>query len=488
MPVVPEKSIKERLQRVIVLTTVTILAIASFSIIIFEWQSYRQTALQAWRPLAEVLADNGATALAFHDSVAAKKTLATLRFQTGVLGAWLYTEDGKILGAYNRPGERPLPVKPDPNANASWLEGRELLLTCQVKLRGELVGWLTLRADLHTELQRLRYSTFVIIGCLILAGLVALAIAYRLQQTILNPIHSLMQVAETVATRHDYSLRVAGAQPDEIGRLTESFNAMLKQIQKRDTQLAETRTQLANAEEKYRQLVERVPAVSYTAEIGPAGRWHFVSPQIETLLGYTPAEWLGESGLWFRRVHLEDRARAVVHETNQQYAAEYRMITRDGRLIWVRDEGVILREPGQPKPLLHGILRDVTERQQNTAALGEMRQRFQDLYNSSQDAIGYADLDGRLIHVNSAFEKLTGYTQDELQMRLSQELTPPEFHELEQRLVSEVIRTGQAARYRKEYWSKNDKRVPVEITAFLVRNSDGQATGLATIAHATEAV
>jgi len=312
MPVVLEKSIKERLQRVIVLTTVTILAVASCSIIIFEWRSYRQTALQAWGPLAEVLADNGAPALAFHDPVAAKKTLATLRFQTGVLGAWLYTEDGKILSAYIRPGERPLPVKPDPNTNASWLEGRELLLTCQVKLRGELVGWLTLRADLRTELQRLRYSTFVIIGCLILAGLVALAIAYRLQQTILNPIHSLMHVAETVAARHDYSLRVAGAQPDEIGRLTESFNEMLKQIQKRDTQLAETRIQLANAEEKYRQLVERVPTVSYTAEIGPAGRWHFVSPQIETLLGYTPAEWLSESGLWFRRVHLEDRAHAVV--------------------------------------------------------------------------------------------------------------------------------------------------------------------------------
>ena len=73
-------------------------------------------------------------------------------------------------------------------------------------------------------------------------------------------------------------------------------------------------------------------------------------------------------------------------------------------------------------------------------------------------------------------------------MRLYQELTPPEFHELEQRLVSEVLRSGQAARYRKEYWSKTDKRVPVEITAFLVRNSDGQATGLATIAHETGAV
>ena len=487
MPVGLEKSIKEKLQRVIALTTVSILAVASCSIIVFEWRSYRQAALHAWGPLAEVLADNGGPALAFHDPVAAKKTLAVLRFQTGIRGAWLYTPDGQILGDYNLAGEHPVPVQPDRTVNAAWLEGRDLLLTCQVKLRGEPVGWLTLRADLRAEQRRLRYSTFIVVGCLVLAWLVALMIAYRLQRAILNPIHGLALVADAVAARHDYSLRVPSTQPDELGRLTDAFNDMLEQIERRDAQLAETRAQLASAEEKYRQLVERVPVVTYTAEFGPAGRWHFVSPQIEALLGYAPADWLREPGVWFQHVFPDDRARALVPEADVRvtgkYALEYRMVTRTGRLIWVRDEGVTLREPGQPEPLLHGILRDVSERQQSTAALGEMRQRFEDLYNSATDAIGYADLDGRLIHVNPAFEKLTGYTRDELRLRLDDELTPPEFHEMEQRLVNAVVRTGQAASYEKEYQCKDGTRVPVALTRFLVRNADGQATGIATIAR-----
>src|SRR2546426_5690699 len=52
----------------------------------------------------------------------------------------------------------------------------------------------------------------------------------------------------------------------------------------------------AEAEIKYRMIVEQVAAISYIAEPGVNGRWYYVSPQIETILGYTPEEWLGTSG------------------------------------------------------------------------------------------------------------------------------------------------------------------------------------------------
>ena len=487
MPVESGKSIRERLQRIVAGTTITVLAVAGCGIVVFEWASNRQAALHTWSPAAEILADNSAPALGFHDATAAKKTLSALRFQPGVLGAWLYLPDGQLLSDYQRPGEKTLPVAPVPSNNVCWLTGREVLLSCQVRLRGEPVGWLTMRADLHTELAQLRFSTLLLLGCLVVAGIVALTIAYRLQRALLNPIHSLARVADDVARRHDYSMRVAGTLPDEIGRLINAFNDMLGQIEQRDAQLAETRAALTSAEEKYRQLVERVPAVTYTAEFGPVGRWHFVSPQIEKLLGFTPAEWLAEPGQWFQQVHPDDRARALVSEDCTQatgrYVLEYRMLTRAGRMIWVRDEGVVLREPGQSTLLLHGLLRDVTDRQQTTAALDEMRQRFEDIFNSSQDAISFADVDGRLAHSNPAFERLTGYTRDELQMQPIEALTPPEFHELDQQKIRQVLQTGQAVRYEKEGLHKNGTRFPVAVTRFVVRNAAGQITGLGTIAR-----
>jgi len=485
MQVFAQKSIKDKLERVILVTIIAALAFAGSSIIIYEWLSYRHAAMRQWWPLAEVLADNGAPALAFHDADAARKTLAVLRGQPGIRGAWLVEADGKILGDYQRKGDQPRPVTPDPSANICWLDGNQLLLTYQVKLRGEPVGWLTLRCDLRAEADRLRRSSLVVVGCLLVAAFAATIITYRLQRGILNPIYGLVHVADAVAARHDYSLRVAGDHPDELGRLTTAFNEMLEQIEQRTAQLAETRAQLTTTEERYRQLVERVPAVTYTAEFGPAGRWLFVSPQIEALLGFTVADWLREPGLWFRQVHPEDRARALVSEectrATGRYNLEYRMITCAGRLIWVRDEGVVLHEAGRLTPVLHGLLRDVTDRQMMTSALGEMRQRFEDIYQSSQDAIGYADMDGRLIDVNPACEQLTGYSANELQMRTYHDLTAPEFHELEQQIMADLLRTGQAVRYIKECVRKDGTRVPVAVTAFLVRNTAAQPTGIATI-------
>ena len=480
-----EKSIKDKLEWVILVTIITALALAGSSIIIYEWLSYRHAAVQQWWPLAEMLADNGAPALAFHDAAAARKTLALLRGQPSIRGAWLATTDGQLLGTYIRQGDDPRQVKPDQTANTCWLEGNQLLLSYRVKLRSEPVGWLTLRSDLRAESTRLRRSSLAIVGCLLVAALVARLITFRLQRSILNPIYGLARVAEAVATRHDYSLRVAGEQPDELGRLITAFNTMLDQIEHRTAQLAETRAQLAATEERYRLLVERVPAVTYTAEFGPAGRWLFVSPQIETLLGFSVADWLREPGLWFRQVHAEDRARALVSEectrATGRYNLEYRMITRDGRLIWVRDEGLVLHEPDHAVPVLHGLMRDVTERRAAASAVGEMRQRFEDIYQSAQDAIGYADLDGRLIDVNPAYEKLTGYTANELQMRTYQELTAPEFYAAAQRMVAELLRTGQAARFDTDFIRHDKTRTPVAVTAYLVRNAAGQPTGIATI-------
>lgn len=124
--------------------------------------------------------------------------------------------------------------------------------------------------------------------------------------------------------------------------------------------------QLHAAETRYRALVENLPAITYIAEVGVLGRWHYVSPQIESILGFSQEEWLADTSNWINHVHGEDRERALEAETRFWeiggiYRADYRMIASDGRLIWFRDHAVYLKTTDKQKPLMQGVLIDITE-------------------------------------------------------------------------------------------------------------------------------
>jgi diguanylate cyclase (GGDEF)-like protein/PAS domain S-box-containing protein len=130
--------------------------------------------------------------------------------------------------------------------------------------------------------------------------------------------------------------------------------------------LVEAEERTREAEGRYRNLVEQLPAVSYIAESGPDGAWSYVSPQLERLLGFSPEEWISDPTLWARRIHPEDRDRVLEEEERDTalgvpLASEYRMITKDGRVVWVRDEGV-LRAGSGGRVQYEGMLTNVTER------------------------------------------------------------------------------------------------------------------------------
>jgi PAS domain S-box-containing protein len=127
------------------------------------------------------------------------------------------------------------------------------------------------------------------------------------------------------------------------------------------------KAELSAAESRYRTLVERLPAVTYVAELGASGPWHYVSPQIESMLGFSPAEWLSDPTSWINRIHAEDRENVLAVEEHFQekrdlFQAEYRLLARDGRVLWFRDEAVMLpTAEGQPF-LMQGVMYDITER------------------------------------------------------------------------------------------------------------------------------
>jgi PAS domain S-box-containing protein len=138
-------------------------------------------------------------------------------------------------------------------------------------------------------------------------------------------------------------------------------------------------------------LVEGIPAIVYLAEFGMGGPWLYVSPRIEEVLGYTPEEWMADPDLWYKRIHPEDKEAAKDAEARSRASGvplevEYRMLARDGHIVWVRDEAVVVRDEDGSPLLLQGFMYDVTERKQAEEALLRQKEELATLHETVRQA------------------------------------------------------------------------------------------------------
>jgi len=132
------------------------------------------------------------------------------------------------------------------------------------------------------------------------------------------------------------------------------------------------------AEDRFRSLVEQIPAVTYIA--APAGAdlvWVYVSPQIEALTGYDADAFASDPEVWLRCLHPSDQEwvlarRRRARQPAQSFLAEYRIVTRNGDLRWVRDEACWIEQGSDHPGLLRGFLFDITERRMAEETIAHM--------------------------------------------------------------------------------------------------------------------
>ena len=120
------------------------------------------------------------------------------------------------------------------------------------------------------------------------------------------------------------------------------------------------------AETRYQALVEQLPAVTFMVSFENRQSEIYVSPHIETMLGYTAKEWVEDPILWYQRLHPADRDRwnkeaARTVTFGQDFKADYRFLAKDGRTVWIHGEVTVARDKlGRPS-FLQGIGYDITE-------------------------------------------------------------------------------------------------------------------------------
>lgn len=366
--------IRRKLMLVIVLTSGVAIALASALIIGYQIVTARLAAVYDLRSAADIIAVNSSEELQLREPRSAERTLSTLKTRPEVLVARILDRDGNLFAQYARAGVDPESLPVNPGGESYLFEGPHLVLSHRILAGGETIGTVVLCIDRSEAQLRLRYSIIIVAMLMSAAVCIALLLAARLQEVVSGPIRDLAMVARTVAVEKNYSLRARHETHDETGMLVNTFNQMLDQIQQRDAELRE-------AEAKYRLLVEQMPAITYTAELGQEGRWHYISPQVESLLGFSPVEWLEQPGLWLSQLHPEDRALAVGAEedckTSGRLSAEYRMLTRDGHEVWVRDEGVVVPGTAERPTVIQGVIQDITERKRLEKKILEVSDREQ---------------------------------------------------------------------------------------------------------------
>jgi diguanylate cyclase (GGDEF)-like protein/PAS domain S-box-containing protein len=130
--------------------------------------------------------------------------------------------------------------------------------------------------------------------------------------------------------------------------------------------------------DRYRALIEEIPALTYVAWADETGSRAYVSPQLQAMTGFSPAEWLSEPDMWMKRLHAHDRERVLRQfrdacASSGRFASEYRLLDREGRILWWRDEGRALPGPDGTTRFVRGFVLDVTEQKLAEQSLHRMR-------------------------------------------------------------------------------------------------------------------
>jgi PAS domain S-box-containing protein len=255
------------------------------------------------------------------------------------------------------------------------------------------------------------------------------------------------------------------------------FAVSLRDVTKR----REREERLKQAEGKYRTLVEQIPLATYINDTGMPVSTKYMSPQIETMLGFPVSDWL-QPNFFLTRLHPDDHERVLAevertHNAGQDFRCEYRLIAADGSTVWVLDETVAVRDEEYRPVFLQGFLVDVTDRRAADEALRESEELHRLVVEGSRDVITLLDPAGVVRYASPAVQTVLGWLPDEvLGRRWTDDVHPEDAEAVDTYFTNreagvDAPPPGARVRHKDGSW------VRLEGSLSATRSADGTVTG-----------
>ncbi|MCM2313992.1 MAG: response regulator [Thermoanaerobaculia bacterium] len=230
MRVSPKKSIRGKIAAIILLTTTLAVVIGLTATLMYEIRALRRGMIESTRAIARITGEQCVAGLAFEDRDETLRTLEKLGSVSDIDGVWVFDASGGIFAAGRR-GE-PLAI-PKVDPGTARFIGGHLQLSEPIDYQGVHYGTIHLAVSTAPLRARIIEHLLVIAGLSVILVASASFAALRLERVISGPILALAHATREISERHDYSLRVDKVSDDELGELSDGFNEMLAQIERR---------------------------------------------------------------------------------------------------------------------------------------------------------------------------------------------------------------------------------------------------------------
>ncbi len=233
-----ELPIRQKLVLMMMVTTVSVLLLASIGYIALDYFRTRQLLQRDLAAQADLILKSSTAALQFLDPPTAQEVLRTLAPNEHIRRACLYDGGGRLFAEFT-PAQAPIPCPASPGATGSLFEADRLTIVSSLTDdKGRRIGTLDVLSDLDVLQARLNAQLTIIVLVLVLTSAIGFLIASRVHRIVSVPITALAEKATEVSARGDYSLRAARTTDDELGVLVDAFNRMLERIQLREQELS----------------------------------------------------------------------------------------------------------------------------------------------------------------------------------------------------------------------------------------------------------
>ena len=267
-------AIAQKIRYTIMLVSGIALLIAITSYVAVEFVSSRKALVERIEVLADFISINSTAALSFDDEKTAHKLLQSLKAEAAVTKAVIYLNDWQTFTSYTLADRATASVDPE---DLAWFKSLYLFdqagyrfhsddmdLIKSITFDEEVIGYLFIETSLDPLYDNVFESMKVAAGLLVVIMLTVFLLSQVFQRRISGPIQQLVDGMTEVSKRQNYNLRLPVVNNDEIGTLTERFNAMLGQIDERDQTLASYRNDL---EQK---IIERTASLQTAKELAEA--------------------------------------------------------------------------------------------------------------------------------------------------------------------------------------------------------------------------